>query len=196
VLRLGLLNIALPAIQAVLSGFSDRPLRMVSRRFGAKFAMAEVVLDDPILLKGKLRKRTLAIGPDDHPIGGQLLGSRPEQMVEAVDELVTGGYDLADINFGCTVRKVLDRCRGGFLLSEPDNALAIVKAVISTVDDRSSVTLTIRRGFDDSAESERYFFQILEGIFALGIAAVTVHTRTVGQCYTGPSNGKFLSRIK
>ena len=119
-------------------------MRMVFRRFGAKFAMARVVLDDHVLLKGKLRKRTLTIGPDDHPIGGQLLGSRPEQMAEAANELVEGGYDLVEINFGCPVRKVLGRCRGGFLLSEPDNALAIVKAVISTVGDRSPVTLKMR----------------------------------------------------
>ena len=47
-LCLGPLNLALPAIQAALSGFSDRPMRMVSRRSGAKFAMAEVVLDNHV----------------------------------------------------------------------------------------------------------------------------------------------------
>ncbi len=195
-LRLGPLNISLPAIQAALSGFSDRPMRMVSRRFGAEFAMAEVVLDDHALLKGKLRKRMLTIGPDDHPIGGQLLGSRPEQMAEAANELVEGGYDLVDINFGCPVRKVRGRCRGGFLLSESDDALAIVKEVISAVGGRRPVTLKMRRGFDDSAKSERCFFRILDGAFALGVAAVTVHPRTVDQRYIGPSNWKILARIK
>src|SRR5207253_5026206 len=129
VLKLGSLTISLPAIQAALSGFSDRPMRMVSRRFGADFAMAEVILDEHVVLKGKLRDRVFAIGADDHPIGGQLLGSRPEQLAEAANDLVEGGYDLVDINFGCPVKKVLGRCRGGYLLSEPGNALAIVKAV-------------------------------------------------------------------
>src|SRR6185295_5840937 len=105
-------------------------------------------------------------------------------------------YDLIDLNFGCPVRKVLGRCRGGFLLSEPENALAIVKAVIGSVAGRRPVTLKMRRGFDDSAESERNFFSILEGSFELGVAAVTVHGRTVKQRYVGPSSWGFLARVK
>jgi len=196
VLNLGSLNISLPAVQAALSGFSDRPMRMVSRRFGADFAMAEVVLDDHVVLKGKLRDRMFKIGEDDHPIGGQLMGSRPEQLAEAANDLVEGGYDLVDINFGCPVKKVLGRCRGGFLLGEPETALAIVKAVISSVSFRRPVTLKMRRGADDSPESERSFFSILDGAFGLGVASVTVHGRTVEQRYIGPSDWKFLARVK
>jgi tRNA-dihydrouridine synthase B len=186
----------MPAIQAALSGFSDRPMRMVARRFGAELAMAEVVLDELVILKGKLRERLFQIGHDDHPIGGQLMGSRPEQFAEAADDLVEAGYDLIDINFGCPVKKVLGRCRGGFLLSEPQTALAIVKAVIESVAARRPVTLKMRRGFDDSTESERNFFAILNGAFELGVAAVTVHGRTVKQRYVGPSNWEFLRRVK
>ena len=158
--------------------------------------MAEVVLDEHLVLNGKLRDRWFAIGEDDHPIGGQLLGSRPEQLAEAANDLVEGGYDLVDINFGCPVKKVLGRCRGGFLLGEPETALAIVKAVILSVSGRRPVTLKMRRGFDDSAESERAFFSILDGAFALGVAAVTVHGRTVEQRYIGPSSWAFLARVK
>jgi tRNA-dihydrouridine synthase B len=186
----------MPAVQAALSGFSDRPMRMVARRFGAAFAMAEVVLDEHVVLKGKLRTRLLEIGKDDHPIGGQLMGSRPEQFAEAAHELVEAGYDLIDLNFGCPVKKVLGRCRGGFLLSEPVTALSIVRAVIESVGGRRPVTLKLRRGFDDSAESEQSFFTILDGAFALGAAAVTVHGRTVKQRYIGPSNWNFLARVK
>ena len=158
--------------------------------------MAEVVLDTLVLLKGKLRTRLFEVGADDHPIGGQLMGSRPEQFAEAAHEMVDAGYDLIDINFGCPVKKVLGRCRGGFLLSEPEDALAIVKAVIGSVGGRRPVTLKMRRGFDDSLESERKFFSILDGAFELGAAAVTVHGRTVKQRYVGPSNWDFLARVK
>src|SRR2546421_1859844 len=123
----------MPAIQAALSGYSDRPMRVVARRFGAELAMAEVVLDELVILKGKLRTRLFEIGNDDHPIGGQLMGSRPEQFAQAANDLVEAGYDLIDINFGCPVKKVLGRCRGGFLLTEPETALAIVKSVFESV---------------------------------------------------------------
>src|SRR5438270_7740497 len=171
-------------------------MRVVARRYGAEFAMAEVFLDELVILKGKLRARLLEIGDDDHPIGGQLMGSRPEQFAEAANDLAEAGYDLIDINFGCPVKKVLGRCRGGFLLSEPMTALAIIKSVIVSVAGRRPVTIKMRRGFDDSAESERNFFSILDGAFALGAAAVTVHGRTVKQRYLGPSNWKFLAAVK
>ncbi len=195
-LTIGSLKISMPAIQAALSGFSDRPMRIVARRFGAEMTMAEVVLDELVIRDGKHRARILDIADNDHPIGGQLMGSRPEQFAEAANDLVEAGYDVVDINFGCPVKKALGRCRGGFLLSEPENALAIVKAVIQSVGGRRPVTLKMRRGFDDSSESERHFFSILDGAFSLGAAAVTVHGRTVKQRYVGPSNWDFLARVK
>jgi nifR3 family TIM-barrel protein len=195
-LTIGPLKFHLPAVQAALSGYSDRAMRVVARRWGAELAMAEVVLDQLVLLKGKLRDRMLEIGEDDHPIGGQLMGAEPTQFGRAAVELVDHGYDLVDINFGCPVKKVLGRCRGGYLLTTPYAALDIVKSVLDHVGGRRPVTLKMRRGFDDSAESEGNFFTILDGAFDLGIASVTVHGRTVKQKYIGPSNRDFLAKVK
>lgn len=195
-LRIGARTFTLPAVQAALSGYSDRAMRLVARRWGAELAMAEVILDQLVLLRGKLRERMLEIGDDDHPIGGQLMGAEPEQFGRAAAELVAHGYDLVDINFGCPVRKVLGRCRGGYLLTTPFVALDIVKSVLDQVGGRCPVTVKMRRGFDDSTESERNFFEILDGAFDLGVASVTVHGRTVKQRYVGPSNRDFLARVK
>lgn len=195
-LRIGPLSFELPAVQAALSGYSDRAMRIVARRWGAELTMAEVILDQLALLKGKLRDRMVAIGDDDHPIGGQLMGAEPEQFGRAAAELVDRGYDLIDVNFGCPVKKVLGRCRGGYLLTTPFMALDIVKSVLDRVGGRRPVTVKMRRGFDDSAESERNFFEILDGVFDLGVASVTVHGRTVQQRYIGPSNRDFLAKAK
>jgi tRNA-dihydrouridine synthase len=54
----------------------------------------------------------------------------------------------------------------------------------------------MRRGIDDSAESREKFFEIFDGIFELGVAAVTVHGRTVEQRYDGPSRWEFLRELK
>ena len=88
------------------------------------------------------------------------------------------------------------RRRGGFLLSQPRTALEIIKRVIEAVGGRAPVTVKMRRGMDDSPESERAFFEILEGGLQAGIAAVTVHPRTVCQRYAGPSDWSFLARVK
>jgi tRNA-dihydrouridine synthase len=58
------------------------------------------------------------------------------------------------------------------------------------------VTVKMRRGYDESPASERAFFAILDGALERGVAAVTVHPRTVVQKYVGPSRWEFLARVK
>lgn len=195
-LVLGTVPIGLPAVQAALSGYSDLAMRTVAREHGAPYALAEVVLDELVLQKGKLQRRILSVPEHDHPVGGQLMGSRPETFGRAARELVTAGYDVVDVNFGCPVNKVLGRRRGGWLLQDPDTALAMVDAVLQAVAGDVPVTVKMRRGSDDSAAAEARFWTILEGAIARGIAAATVHPRTVEQKYQGPSRWPFLQRVK
>jgi nifR3 family TIM-barrel protein len=195
-LKIGDLNLDLPVVQAALSGYSDLAMRRVARMHGAPYTLNEVVLDKLVLIRGKKQRQITRVALDDHPVGGQLMGSEPTQFALAADALVEAGYDCVDINFGCPVRKVLGRCRGGFLLSQPEMALEIVREVVATVAGRRPVTLKMRRGMDDSPESERGFFTILDGAIEAGIAAVTVHGRTVKQRYEGPSDWTFLARVK
>lgn len=197
VLRIGNRTFGLRAVQAALSGYSDRPMRLVARRFGgAELTMNEVVLDQVVLQKGKLRNEILDLGDDDHPTVGQLMGSRPDQFAAAAGDLVEAGYDFIDINFGCPVKKVLGRCRGGYLLSEPANAIEIVRAVVGAVAGRRPVMLKMRRGYDDTAESEANFCRILDGAIEAGISAVTVHGRTVVQKYVGPAKWPAIAAAK
>ena len=190
------LDIEHPFWQAPLSGYSDLPMRRVARMHGASYAVNEVVLDRSVVNKSKWQERMLTVPPDDHPVGAQLMGADPADFGPAARLMSDAGYDVIDINFGCPVRKVLSRCRGGYLLSDPETAVEIVTNVFDAVGGEKPVTVKMRRGLDDSAESERNFFSILDSVFELGVAAVTVHGRSVKQRYTGPSNWKFLAKVK
>ena len=195
-LRIGPFEFEFPVVQAALSGYSDGPMRRIARSCGAPYAIHEVVLDKLVIAPGKLQRKTLRLHPDDHPVGGQLMGAEPEQFAAAAGVMAEAGFDVIDINFGCPVKKVLGRCRGGFLLSEPERAIEIVRAVRDNVPAAVPVTLKMRRGMDDSAESERDFFRIFDFALEYGLAAITVHGRTVKQRYIGESRWEFLSRMK
>ena len=195
-LKIGSVEIGSPFVQAALSGYSDLPMRTIAMRAGCKFTINEVVLDTFIMFTGKKNKRDLAMTDEMHPVAGQLMGSNPEVFAEAADVMVRTGYDLIDINFGCPVKKVLGKCRGGYMLGHPDEALAIVKLVYDAVSDRVPVMVKMRRGMNDSTESERNFFEIFDGAFEIGVSAITVHGRTVEQRYKGPSNWEFLAKVK
>jgi len=195
-LTIGTIQLEAPFIQAALSGYSDLPMRRVARRYGAPYTLNEVVLDQTVTHKGRRRQRFLSVSADDHPVGGQLMGADPAGFAPAAVAMAEAGYDVIDINFGCPVKKVLGRCRGGFLLSQPETALDIVRNVLRAVGDEKPVTVKMRRGMDDSPESRKNFFTILDGAFHLGVSAVTVHGRTVRQRYVGPSHWAFLQEVK
>ena len=197
-LRIGDIVIDFPVVQAALSGYSDWPMRVIAKRHGAPYTVCEVMLDK-FLVELKERKRTshfLHISDEEHPVAGQLMGADPQQFAEGAIKLVEAGFDVIDINFGCPVKKVLGRCRGGFHLGQPDTALEIIRKTRDKVPPEIPVTVKMRRGVDDTDESRDKFYEILEGAFAYGIAAITVHGRTVQQRYVGPSRWEFLKEIK
>ena len=197
VLKIGPLLLDFPVVQAALAGYSDAPMRLIARRFGCPYALHEVVLDKNVARRGKLQRKLLAPpAAEDHPIGAQLMGAEPAEFAAAAALLAGCGYDVIDINFGCPVKKVLGRHRGGFLLSEPPRAIEIIRAVRDAVPRPIPVTVKMRRGLDDSAESERGFWRIFDAAFEAGVAAVTVHARTVRQRYVGPSCWDFLTSVK
>lgn len=197
-LCIGQIRLDFPVVQAALSGYSDMPMRLIARRHGAPYTLCEVLLDKFIVeLKPRRRNRHfLMVAEEEHPVAGQLMGADPEDFAPAALRLVESGFDVIDINFGCPVKKVLGRCRGGYHLSQPAIALEIVKRVRDAVPERVPVTLKMRRGIDDSEESREKFFEIFDGAYALGVAAITVHGRTVHQRYNGPSRWEFLREVK
>ncbi len=197
-LKIGSLRLDFPVVQAALSGYSDSPMRVIARRLGAPYTLCEVMLDQ-FLVAFKKRERTshfLHIADEEPPVGGQLMGAEPEQFGAAALRLVEAGFDVIDINFGCPVKKVLGRCRGGYHLGQPNVALEIVSRVRDAVPDAIPVTVKMRRGIDDSDLCREQFFEIFDGAYQRGVAAITVHGRTVQQRYDGPSRWDFLRELK
>ncbi|MHB1034896.1 MAG: tRNA dihydrouridine synthase [Pirellulales bacterium] len=196
-LAIGTVRIDFPVVQAALSGYSDWPMRTVARRLGAPFTMCEVFLDRFVVQVGRSKaRRFMLVTDEEHPVGAQLMGATPAEFGPAAIRLVESGFDVIDINFGCPVKKVLGRCRGGYLLSQPEIALEIVSRVREAVPPRVPVTVKMRRGMDDSNESRDKFFAIFEGAFERGVAAATVHGRTVRQRYEGRASWDFLAQLK
>src|SRR5688572_17479922 len=130
-LRLGPVEVGFPVVQAALSGYSDWAMRVIARRLGAPYTLCEVMLDQ-FILQGSHTKRNrgrMRVTDEEHPVGGQLMGANPDDFGPATLCLVEAGFDVIDINFGCPVKKVLGRCRGGYHLSQPEVALDIVARV-------------------------------------------------------------------
>ncbi|OHB79001.1 MAG: tRNA-dihydrouridine synthase [Planctomycetes bacterium RBG_16_64_12] len=197
-LRLGPLAVDFPVVLAAMAGYTDWPTRRIARNMGAGYTVSEALLDRFVVnvTKGKKARRFLRVTGEDHPVGAQLMGHAADELAAAAGKLVEAGFDAVDLNFGCPVRKVLSKCRGGHLLSDPERALKIVAGVRDALPPKVPVTVKMRRGTDESDRSREDFFTVFDGAFALGAAAVTVHGRTVRQRYEGPSSWAFLREVK
>ena len=183
-----------PYYQAGLAGYSDAPMRIMARRYGAPYCVTEAIVDT-ILLSGGKSEEAARLDPEDHPIAGQLMGFDPRAMQQASEVLLRLGYDVIDVNLACPVKKMGRRCRGGLLLSQPEEAIAVLRAVRETCTGRVPCTLKLRRAFDDTDDSAESFHRILDAAVELGYSSVTVHGRTVLQKYQGPSKWSALREI-
>jgi nifR3 family TIM-barrel protein len=193
-LTIGNIKLQYPFIQAALSGYSDRAMRVLARRFGCELAFSGVILDSSASYKPLFEKPNYILKDDEHPIGAQLLGTEPAKMAKAAQNLCQIGYDLIDLNFACPAPKVVKKARGGALLAEPQRVLEIFKCVRDAVN--CPVIMKLRKGVDGSEESIQKFWQICTGAVQYGIDGLIVHGRSVEQRFKGTADWDIIKKVK
>jgi tRNA-dihydrouridine synthase B len=193
-LKLGTLALDVPFFQASLSGYSDRAMRALARRFGCPFTMADVMLAKSVVYPHVLAKACFRPADDEHPVGAQILGESPATMAKAARDLVTVGYDVIDLNFACPAPKVLRRGRGGALLDHPSAVIEIVKAVRDAV--QCPLLMKLRIGMDHSPASRDDFWETVTRAVEQGVDALVIHGRTVSERYHGKADWDALAEVK
>ena len=193
-LKLGNLTLDMPFFQASLSGYSDYNMRMFARRFGCPFTMADMMLAKSAANPRVLRKAIFRPGPDEHPIGAQILGREPVTMAKAACDLVDVGYDVIDLNFACPAPKVVRRGDGGALLNDPDTVIDILKAVRDAVT--VPILMKLRIGVNHKPESLNNFWRIVDCSVEHGVDALLIHGRTVCDRYRGEADWNVLAAVK
>ena len=195
-MRIGPISLASPFCQAGLAGYSDRAMRLVARSHGCPYAVTEALLDVILLSGGMGLRKSIDINGEDHPVAGQVMGSEPDTMARAARLLAGAGYDVIDLNFACPVKKIKNKARGGHMLRDVPRALDVLKAARDAVPPEVPMSISLRRGFDDTPASREQFYQIVDAAFAHGYAAVRVHARTVEQKYLGSAQWSALAEVK
>ena len=195
-MRIGSIQLDAPFCQAGLAGYSDRAMRTVARRRGCPYALTEALLDVILLSGGQGLRKSIDIADDDHPVAGQVIGSEPDGMSAAARIMANHGYDAVDLNFACPVKKIKNKARGGHMLQDLPRGTAILRAARDAVPGRVPMTVSLRRGFDDSPRSVDRFYELVDAAWDAGYAAVRVHGRTVEQKYAGRASWPFLAEVK
>jgi tRNA-dihydrouridine synthase len=126
---------------------------------------------------GRLRFTAL-----EKPLIAQIWGNRPECYRRVAAEIREMGFDGVDINMGCPVRKVVARGSCGALIENPGLAAELIAAAREGAGGLP-VSVKTRIGVAGSRAEEWLGF-----LLAQGIAALTVHGRTVVQQSDGTAD--------
>ena len=190
-LSIGGVAIDSPVLLAPLSGVTDRPFRILVKRFGAGLVFSEMIASQQMVKAHRETLRMSAPSGEEAPMAVQLAGCDPAVMAEAASLNEQRGAALIDINMGCPVKKVVKGWAGSALMRDEDHALRIIEAVVNAVS--VPVTLKMRLGWDDESQNAPSIARKAE---TAGVQMITVHGRTRMQMYTGQANWDAVRYVK
>ena len=180
-----------PLLLAPMAGVSEAPFRQICRRFGADVLMTEFLSAEAIRRGIRKTLEGAEFEPVERPIGVQIYGADAEAMARAA-AIVTEAYEpeFIDINFGCPVKKVVQRNGGSGCLRDLELVARIIRAVVGAT--HVPVTVKTRSGW---SEADRDPVGIALRMQDAGARAFTLHARTRTQMFTGRADWDEIARV-
>ena len=180
-----------PLILAPMAGVSEAPFRQICRRFGADILMTEFLSAEAIRRGIRRTLEGAEFEEIERPVGVQIYGADPEGMARAA-AIVTEAYqpDFLDINFGCPVKKVVQRNGGSGCLRDLALVDRIIRGVVAAT--HLPVTVKTRSGWNDETRDP---VGIALRMQDAGARAFTLHARTRTQMFQGKADWDEIARV-
>jgi tRNA-dihydrouridine synthase B len=176
---------------APMAGVTDRPFRILCRRYGAGLAVSEMVSSRPELRQSRKSLLRVDHAGEPGPVSVQIAGADPAMMAEAARTNVERGAQIIDINMGCPAKKVCNAYAGSALLADEPLVARILEAVVAAVD--VPVTLKIRTGPSPERRNALAIARIAEGS---GVQLLAIHGRTRACGFGGHAEYDTLAAVK
>jgi len=188
---IGDIVISSPTVMAPMAGITDAPFRRMIRQTGCALVCTEMLSANALYQNSGKTLQMMDHTADEKPVSVQIFGAKPHMMAKAASMVEQAGADIVDINFGCSVKKVMKTGAGAALMKDLSAAGAVIAAVRQAVS--VPVTIKIRTGWDDSGKDALALSQMAQD---LGVDAVCVHPRTVQQRFSGTADWTVIGRVK
>lgn len=166
---------------APLQGYTDYHYRNVHHRVvgGMTGYFTPFVRYEGGGMRAKDVRDLLPENNDGVPTIPQVIASSRDEFCFLCDKLQAMGWQRIDLNMGCPFPLQTGRGRGCALMSHPDQAEAVIRAM----DERKEVSFSVkmRLGYASSAES----LVLMPMINDSAVRLVTIHPRIGSQQYRG-----------
>ena len=193
-LTLGPLRVETPVVLAPMAGITNAAYRRLCAEQGAGLYVCEMITSRGLVEGDETTRKMLVFDELESVRSVQLYGTDPVYIGKAVEILCADfGVAHVDLNFGCPVPKVTRKGGGGALpwkrglLGE-----ILTSAVAAAAPYDVPVTMKTRKGLDDDHLTYLDAGRIAE---ETGVAAITLHGRTVQQAYSGEADWDAIAAL-
>lgn len=181
--------IACPLYSAPMAGVSDKPFRMMVRRFGNQTLYTEMIGVNTLAYRHSSTCKMIRIA-DEKNIIVQLVGIDEVHLVRAAQEAAFNGAIGVDINMGCPVKKLITNGSGAALMKNIDEACRLVEKVRANVN--IPVSVKTRLGWDsEHINIDDFARRMAEA----GVSHLTIHGRTRDQGYSGTADWQTIGHV-
>ncbi|MBT3177493.1 MAG: tRNA dihydrouridine synthase DusB [Desulfobacula sp.] len=177
---------------APLAGITNLPFRLLVKECGCAVVCSEMISAKGIFYNSEKTLGLLTSKKQEKPLSVQLFGSDPDSMAKGAK--VVENLNIAsiiDINFGCSVKKIIKQGAGSALMRDPKLSTKILRAVRKATD--LPMTIKLRSGWDTSGQQA---FDIARIAQDLGVNAVIMHPRTAKQGFKGKADWHLIKNLK
>ena len=180
-----------PVYLAPMEGITDHAFRIICKEAGADLLISEFISSDALSREVTKSIRKMQFDESERPFGIQIFGHNEDSLVEAARIAAESAPDFIDINWGCPVRKVVNKGAGSAILQDIPKMVALTSAVVKAIN--IPVTVKTRLGWDQSSKP---IVEAAERLQDVGIEAIAIHGRTRSQMYGGEADWSLIGAVK
>ncbi len=190
-MKIGKIQIDKGALLAPMEGITDLPFRIICKRMGADIVYSEFISSEALIRDARKSMAKMEFVKMEKPVAIQIFGHIPESMAGGAKVVERSGADILDLNFGCWVKKVVNKGAGAGMLRDLDRMGETVRAVAEAVD--IPVTVKTRLGW---SPSEINILEAAKVVEQAGAKAISVHCRTRDMAMKGDADWSWIPKIK
>lgn len=180
-----------PLFLAPMEEVTDHSFRCLCKEFGADFLISEFVSSEALIRDVEKSFKKLTFSEKERPFGIQIFGYDENSLAGAAQIAAEQQPDFIDINWGCPVKKVVNKGAGAAILKDIPKMVRLTDAVVKSVN--CPVTVKTRLGWE---ESDKPIVSVVERLQDIGIQGVSIHGRTRSQFYSGEADWTLIGEIK
>ncbi len=180
-----------PLFLAPMEDVSDPPFRVICREHGADMVFTEFISTEGLIRGAEKSEKKLDIFPGERPVGIQIFGHDLQSMLRAVKIVEKARPDVIDINYGCPVKKVVNKGAGAAFLKDPVRMEKFTREIVRATE--LPVTVKTRIGWDENSIN---ITEVALRMQDAGARAIFIHGRTRKQMYGGKANWDEIAKVK